>query len=345
MAQLKAGEVERYINKPSFQAAVHLIYGPDHGLVHERATKLAAQTSVDLHDPFATIKLDPDNLSGDPDRLINEAYTVSMFGGARLIWLRGAGNDAALVKQTERLLEDPPENTFCIFQAGELKKGAKLRDLIERSKNGLAIPCYSDGPRDIAAVLEHALKENGQTIGMDARQFLMSLLGADRVASRAEIDKLCLYTRGQNEISVQDIQDILGDTSIVSLDAITDAVMTGNVDKFDKSIAKFNASGGSYHQLFAALLRQFQTLDRLRGDMEQNGKNAGAVIGSARPPIFFARKASFETALNRWSCKAIRAAHNRLQTAMLESRKNNKIDHSIAHMAMLGLTVQASRQR
>lgn len=345
MAQLKGGEVDRYISKPNFSTPVHLIYGPDRGSVNERANKLAAAYKVDLSDPFSTIKLDSESLNADPDRLMNEAYTVSMFGGERLIWLRGVGNDASLVKQLERLLSDPPSGTHTILEAGDLKKGSKLRDLVERSKNGLAIPCYADNARDVAVLLDQALSENKMTISLDARQFLLSQLGGDRIASRAEIDKLTLYALGQKEINLNDVQAIIGDSSALNFDSVSDAIITGNLAAFDKAIVKFTTSGGSNHQLFATIIRQFQSLDKMRGQMEKDGKNASAAINSARPPIFFARKQAVETALNKWSTKAIRAAHERLQTALLESRKNNEISNEIAYMALLGLTVQASRRR
>ncbi len=345
MTQLKAGEIERYLKAPDFGKAVHLVYGPDRGLVSERSKKLAAATKIDLSDPFSAIKIDADSLSNDPDRLMNEAYTVSMFGGARLVWLRDVANNVSLAKQLERLLEQPPESTFCLFEAGDLKKGTKIRDLVERAKNAIAIPCYTDSTRDIASLLDETMSENRQTIGLEARQLLLSLLGGDRAASRAELDKLSLYCWGKQEITADDINNALGDVSAISVDAIIDAIITGNVAAFDRSVAKFSASGGSKFQLFAAIIRQFQTLDKMRAEMESNGKSAGQMIASARPPIFFARKAAVETALNKWSSKAIRAAHQRLQTALLDSRKNGRLDDDIAHMALLALTVQASRRR
>lgn len=345
MTQLKANEIDHYLRKPDFGKIVHLVYGPDRGLAAERSAKLAKTSGVDLDDPFAAIKLDADSLNADPDRLMNEAYTVSMFGGARLIWLRGVSNNAALVKQLSQLLDNPPENTYCIFEAGDLKKGSKVRDIVERAKNACAIPCYTDSARNIAAILDEELSKTNQTIGLEARQFLMSLLGADRGASRAEIQKLCLYTAGNKEIEYADITDILGDASAISVDAITDAVLTGNIQAFDKSITKFASSGASNFLLFSAMIRQFQALDKMRAEMEAGGKSVGQVISSARPPIFFARKAAVETALNKWPSRAIRAAHERLQTSLLESRKNNSIDVNVAHMALLALTVQASRRR
>lgn len=345
MTLLKANNIESYLRKPDFSNIVHLVYGPDRGLAAERSAKLARESGVDLNDPFTTIKIDSDALTTNPDRLMNEAYTVSMFGGARLIWLQGVNNNASLVKQLEQLLNEPPENTYCIFEAGDLKKGSKVRDIVERAKNACAIPCYVDTARNIAAILDEELSKNSQTIGLEARQFLISLLGADRGASRSEIEKLCLYAAGKTQIEYSDIANVLGDASAISVDAIADAVLTGNLLAFDKSITKFSSSGASNFLLFSALIRQFQALDKMRSEMDMGGKSASQAISTARPPIFFARKSAIEAALNKWPGRAIRAAHERLQTALLESRKHNALDADIAHMALLALTVQAHRRR
>ena len=81
MAQVKAHEVDRYLSKPDQKHRIFLIYGPDTGLVSERATLLAKASGADLADPFATIKMDADDAAADPARIADEAHTVSMFGG------------------------------------------------------------------------------------------------------------------------------------------------------------------------------------------------------------------------------------------------------------------------
>ena len=129
MAQIKAHEVDRYIKQPSPGHSLFLIYGPDAGLVSERGKKLAEGSGVALDDPFATIKLDADEVAGDPQRLADEAYTVSMFGGKRLVWIRGS-TQKNFAKTVEPLLANPPVDAMVIIEAGDLKKSAPLRSRI-----------------------------------------------------------------------------------------------------------------------------------------------------------------------------------------------------------------------
>ena len=68
-----------------------LIYGPDQGLVRERADKLARTVVPDLSDPFRVADLDESALGADPARLADEAAALSMLGGRRVVRVRSVG--------------------------------------------------------------------------------------------------------------------------------------------------------------------------------------------------------------------------------------------------------------
>ena len=72
---------------PQYQAV--LIYGPDEGLVRERATKIAKQVVEDLQDPFLVANLDPDTLKKEPGQLADEVAAISMMGEGVLFAWRG----------------------------------------------------------------------------------------------------------------------------------------------------------------------------------------------------------------------------------------------------------------
>ena len=90
MAQLKNHEYSGFIRREGTPYRIILIYGPDRGLVSERAAEVAAKTGVDLKDDFAVLKLESSDLSGDPGRLADEFGAISLFGGDRLVWVKNA---------------------------------------------------------------------------------------------------------------------------------------------------------------------------------------------------------------------------------------------------------------
>jgi len=93
MAEVKSHEFDRFAEKSAELYRIFVIYGPDRGLVSERAALLAGKTGVSQDDPFAMLKLDVSDLQGDPGRLLDEVNSLGLFGGSKLVWLRGAANE------------------------------------------------------------------------------------------------------------------------------------------------------------------------------------------------------------------------------------------------------------
>ena len=57
MAVLNSRNIEPFLQKPVFDHCIYLLFGPDRGLVNERANALAENSGVDLSDPFSLLKL------------------------------------------------------------------------------------------------------------------------------------------------------------------------------------------------------------------------------------------------------------------------------------------------
>ena len=62
-----------FIARPDPARPIVLVFGPDAGLVRERAEALIASSVDDPNDPFSLARLDGDELAGEPSRLVEEA--------------------------------------------------------------------------------------------------------------------------------------------------------------------------------------------------------------------------------------------------------------------------------
>ena len=345
MPELKPGEVDGFLaGEPDTAVTACLVFGPDHGLVRERCNKLADQSGVDRNDPFSTIILDAESLDAAPDRLLSEAWTVPMFGGRRLIWVRDTSARRDLQDQLKAVLADPPPDTLVIVEAGDIKKGAGLRALAS-ARNLVALPCYADDERSLSRLIDDAFSSSGLRLDLDARRYLLAHLGGDRAASRAELEKVLLHGRGSGTVTLDDVRAICGDSAAMRFDDATDAVMTGNVNGLDTALTRFLAEGGAPAAMFIVLMRQFQQLDRMRHTLESTGRSASAVVAAEKPPVFYARKAAFERALAAWPSAALRAAMKKIADAILESRRAGAMEGDILRMTLLSLAVQSARRQ
>jgi DNA polymerase-3 subunit delta len=342
MAQKKAHEVDAWLARPT-DVAIVLFYGPDRGLVTERARAFAEKTGLPLDDPFSVVRLDGAEIEREQGRLLDEARTVPMFSDRRLLWVRNAAGQKSLADEVKALCLEPPRDAIVLIEAGDLKKGAALRAVIEASAGAMALPCYADEMRGLDAIIDDEMQKAGMSLTLEARQALRRNLGGDRLASRGEIQKLVLYAQGQSEVGLEDVKASIGDVSGLSFDDAIDAVLEGRIEAFDAVFTRQILGGGQPFLVLAAAMRQFQALHLMRGAIESSGRNAAAVVASARPPVFFSRKRIVETALERWRSEALARALARLQDAVLQTRKRPDLSAAITRQALLGIAVESAR--
>ncbi|RWA81441.1 DNA polymerase III subunit delta [Mesorhizobium sp.] len=343
MAQKKGYEVDSWLAKPDPAIAIVLLYGPDRGLVAERAKTFATKTGLPLDDPFSVVKLDGAEVDRDEGRLLDEARTVPMFSDRRLLWVRNASGQKALADDIKALTAEPARDAIILIEAGDLKKGTGLRAIVEAAGNAIALPCYSDEARDLDTVIDDELRKAGMSMSLDARQALRRNLGGDRLASRGEIDKLVLYAHGKKEIDLDDVNALSGDVSGASFDDAVDAMLDGKVGDFDVAFTRHCLSGGHPFLVLSSAMRQLQAMQVMRGQMESGGRNAASVVAGARPPVFFSRRKLVEKTLERWNVEALGRALNRLQTAVLQTRKRPDLSGALARQALLGIAVESAR--
>src|SRR5258705_6287834 len=199
---LRGKEIDAFLARPDPGRPIILLYGPDAGVVRERAEALLASAVDDRIDPFSLVRLDGDDLSAEPSRLVDEAMTVPLFGGRRAIRVRAGSRSFA--SGVDTLAETPIKDCRIVIEAGELRPESPLRKACERARTAVAIGCYPDGERELAKLIDDELRLSSLRIAPDARAALTALLGGDRQASRNELQKLALYAPGESEVTLDD---------------------------------------------------------------------------------------------------------------------------------------------
>ena len=132
MVALKTAEIDKFLARPDPTRPVILVFGPDAGLVHERAEALITSAVDDPKDPFQLVRIDGDDLSGEPTRLVEEANTIPLFGGRRAVWVKAGGRNIA--PAVEALLGCTSPDCRVVIEAGDLRKTAPLRAACERER-------------------------------------------------------------------------------------------------------------------------------------------------------------------------------------------------------------------
>jgi len=342
MVALKPADVDAFIARSDAKRPIMLVFGPDAGLVHERVEALIKSAVDDMADPFALARLDGDALADEPSRLVEEAHTVPLFGGRRAVWVRAGGR--SFVEAVTTLLAAPPAaDCRVVIEAGDLKRNAPLRTLVEKSPVAVALPCYADGDRDLLRLIDDEMRAAGLTIAADARAQLAALIGGDRAASRSEIRKLALYGRGQSTIELDDVLAVVADASSLALDAAIDAAFAGRAAEAETQFAKARAAGTYPGVIVGAALRQLAQLHRARLAVD-GGASVDDAVRSAMPGLHFRRKALVEAAVSAWSAARLERVMARLAEASLDTRQRPALAEAVAQRALMAMAEMARRR-
>ncbi len=340
MAQCKASQVDGFVARPDKSIPLILLYGPDQGLVSERADKLSQTLEIDISDPMSQSRFEADDLASDPGLLSDEAFAISMFGDDKLIRIRGTTRKN-LQLALKPILETPPPNCWIIIEGADLKRDSALRKLVEKSTNGMALPCFQDGAGALEQLIREEITSQGLTIDAQTKDYLRSFLGENRRASRNELKKLALYAHGESTISRDQISTLLGNVSTVANDDIVDAAMLGSTQFLQSKLDQLFDTGGAPDMLIWATLRQFQLLHLFRASIDQGGTNATTLIATARPPIHFSRRDNLLKSLKMWNLSKLDKALKRLDTAFYETRSKPVLAPSIAATTLLAIALLA----
>src|SRR4051795_2148086 len=341
MVALRGKEIDAYLARPDAGRPIILLYGPDAGLVRERADALIASAVDDPNDPFSLVRLDGDELSAEPSRLVDEAMTIPMFGGRRAIRVRAGSRSFA--GGVDTLADMPLKDCRIVIEAGELRPESPLRKACERAKTAVAIGCYPDGERDLAKLIDDELRVSSLRIASDARGALMLLLGGDRQASRNELKKLALYAHGKGEIALDDVMAVVSDASELKLDPIVDGAFAGKPELVENEFAKAMIAGTYPGVIISAAQRQAAWLHKSALAVAE-GTPVSTLLEGGYPRLHFSRKNAVEVALRNFSAARLAAIIEQLATAALDTRKQSTLAAAIAQRTLMAIAANAKRR-
>jgi len=341
LVALRGRDIDAFLARPDPGRPIILLYGPDAGLVRERADALLASAVDDPDDPFSLVKLDGDELSAEPSRLVDEAMTVPLFGGRRAIRVRaGSRNFAGGI---DTLAEMAVKDCRIVIEAGDLRPESPLRKACERAKTAVAIGCYPDTERDLAKLIDDELRIANLRIAPDARASLMTLLGGDRQASRNELRKLTLFALGEGEVTLDHVMAVVADASELKLDPIVDGAFAGKPELVESEFAKAMVAGTYPGVIISSAQRQAAWLHKSALAVAE-GTPVATLLESGYPRLHFSRKPMVETALRNFSAGRLVAIIDQLATAALDARKQPALAAVIAQRALLSIAVNAKRK-
>jgi DNA polymerase-3 subunit delta len=339
--KLTANRVDGFIRSPDPAVRAVLLYGPDSGLVRERADALCRAIVPDLSDPFRVAELTPQALRDDPARLADEAASLSLTGGRRVVRLRDAAD--AAVAPLKSFLESSPGDALVVVEAGDLPPRSNLRKLFEAADTAAALPCYGDEGQNLEGVIRDTLRQHGQEADRDAMAYLLDHLGADRRLTRTELAKLALYRGTPGRVTLDDALACIGDGAAMDQDDLALAVAEGDQAAVQRLLDRLWREGVSPISVLRTLSRHFLRLHLAAGLIAQ-GKTVDQAVSALRPPPIFRVAPRIKGQVQRWSVEKLGSALDLLTAAELDCKTTGLPAEAICGRCLTQLAVAARKR-
>lgn len=350
--KLNARDAERFCASPDPACPAILIYGPDEGVVRERAQKILETILGSPPDRDRLTELTAADLKADPARLHDELTALSMFPGARVVRVRESAEPVPRIVAGvlgEMAKGKLVPEALLLVEAGELPPRSPLRKAFESDKRAAAIACYADTGGGLQRLLRDGLAEYGLTVRPDALDLLCALLGEDRGVTRQELLKLALYkgaVGGEPEdasVTAADVEACLIAPGEAAASAVIDAVGSGDAATADALLTRAFAAGTASVGLIRQTLMHFQKLHALAGRLGPGEDPVAAFNRMPGPRLHFSREAALRRQMRLWSTASLERALLALADAERQCKTTGLPERAICHRTLLSLANHAAR--
>lgn len=333
-------QLDRAIASPA-ETRLFLLYGPDEA----GSRALSARIGTALGDGAERIDLTGADLKADPARLVDEAASISMFGGARWIRVEPAGDEAT--EAVQALIEAPVTGNPVALVAGALRPASRLLKLALAAPNVIAFASYVPDARDAGRLARDMGRDLGLVMDEGVAGSIAESAGGNRALIEQELAKFALYLDSSRDIPRtldRDALDLLGAGAEGDLARLVDSVIDGEPDRLDAELSRLKAEGMEGISLSRALLRRMAVLARLRSEVEK-GQKVGAVMASLGKTLFWKERDAVGRQVSRWPAAMVARAISRLIEAERDAIRPGGTGPIAIDSALFAICRQAARLR
>ena len=286
------------------EARVFFFCGPD-----EAGAAAAASTIASLlPEAGERIELSGGELRGDPARLGDEARSGSLFGDARHIHVRAAGDEAHdAVSAFLDTIDSGEAEGACpvLIVATSATDKSRTAKLLERRPDALVAMFYQPDLKDVAAEVRRMADAAGLKMTPDQHERIARASGLDLRLAQSEVEKLALYCdaspQAPRTVLPEDIDAIGASTEEEGFMPLVNAVLSGDGRQVPSELRRMRELSLNPVGVLLAFERRAVQLAQLAARLGHHGRVDDFIEGEKRARrIFWRDAADLKNQLARW---------------------------------------------
>jgi DNA polymerase III subunit delta len=292
--------IARAVDQPNAQVRFYLFHGPDEAQSRALGARLVQALGA------SKFVLASGTVKSDPAALTDEAAAMSLFGGARAIWIEPAGEDIAA--GIEALMESASTESPVIAIAGTLRKTSALLKLAEASQQAVAFASYVPEGQDAQRMVVDVGRSFGLKISAPVAARIADGAANDQALVSQELQKLALYLdaspHSPKELDHEAVDAVGTDTAEGDVLRLADLALSGDVQALADELARLPAGGTEGIPVVRSLQRRLAMLAPARARVER-GESTDAVMASLGKSLFWKDKALVAQLLGQWDAERL----------------------------------------
>ncbi|TMM48339.1 DNA polymerase III subunit delta [Qipengyuania marisflavi] len=318
----------------------------------EAGATAAARDLVSWFDePGERVEMSGAELRADPAKLGDEARTTSLFGDARHIWVRAAGDEAHAALETLIQTGEAGAGSACpvVVVATSATDKSRTAKLLEKRKDALVAMFYPPDLRSVAQSVRTMADAAGVRLGGDLAERIARAANLDVRLAESEITKLSIYldTSPQSPQAAEaaDLDAIGAVSEEDGFASLVNVVLGGHAGRLAAEIARMKQVGLNPVGVLLALERRAAQMARLTAalgtrrlaDLDKGEK--------ARLGIFWKEERELIEQLQRWPAAKLDRLTLRLVDLHRALLTNSQAAELLLAQGLAGMTRYANARR
>ena len=185
-------------------------------------------------------------------------------------------------------------------------------------------------------------QQDNVSVDTDGLTLISSRLGSDHAATRAELEKLVLLAGPGGTLTHKIISEALGDSALLTVDDVANAIATGHVPALSKSLRKAWGEEANCIMIVRGCQTYFNQL-RMLGYAVQAGQSPQTAVRVLRPPVHFKLQDALIGHLKNWQPQRCMNMVSRLQDIEMNIKSKTIDNRTFTAQSLLGLCLRAQQ--
>ena len=302
-----------------------LIYGENTGLKQD-IVKSVIELKEKKNIKYKQFKFEEEEIIKNQNDFFNLIFSGSLFDKKKVIFVNRTTD--RLFNLISEISKKDIKDILIFFEADQLEKKSKIRNLFEKDKNLVCIACYQDNNFDLIKIINDEIKQTKIKLSTESINLLIERASGDRNNLRNEINKLKSFALNKQMISYDQVKELTNMVGNYQNDYIVNICLNGDKKKLNKILRENNFSFEDFLILLKIFSKKIHRLLKIK-IFNRLEKNLDQIFNQIRPPIFWKEKEDVKKQIRLWNEKKLNLIIKKINEIELNCKKNHELATNI----------------